>query len=170
MATWISRIRQGDWAFRALLFVAIFLLAVQLPHVACDATCDLGGEMGYDYARNHYQVGVDVLHIVGPYGYLQFPNAYSGWVVSQKRAFGILFGVIFSCAVILALRYFSSRLVRIAWLLAIIPVAIPAHPDAGADALYYLFFLLAPPPAHTETLLLPTFGMRSFCALQLFSH
>jgi hypothetical protein len=120
------------------------MLAIQLPHIACDATCDLSGIMGYDYcAKNHYQVGVDLLHIVGPYGFLQFPGVYSGWVVNQKLVFGILFGVIFSCAVLRALRFFPSRSVRLVWLLAVMPTAIPAHPDAGADALYYLFFLLA---------------------------
>lgn len=140
-----GRPHAGKWSLLVALYLVYFLLSVQLPHVADNWTCDLGGQMAFDYcAKNRYQVGIDIVHIIGPYGFLQYPHTYSGFLVAEKAVFGIFFGAMFSLLVLRACRYFSGRLAQGIWLLAVIPTAIPADPGgAGPDVLYYLTILMA---------------------------
>ena len=67
--------------------------------------------------KDGYQFGVEVIHNVGPYGYLQFPDLYSGLLATQKVMFTLAFAAVFSTAALLATRYFATPLAVALWLL-----------------------------------------------------
>ena len=144
---------------KSLFFVAFFTLLflpnVRLPSVPADKTHDLGSQMSYEfYAKNGYQFGVEVIHNVGPYGYLQFPDLYSGLLATQKVIFTLAFAAVFSTAALLATRYFATPLAVALWLLPLATMQFAIGPlinslplDTGAfsplDPIFYLFLLLA---------------------------
>ena len=85
--------------------------------------------MSYELDAKHgYQFGVQVIQNVGPYGYLQFPDLYSGLLATQKVIFIIAFAAIFSAMVLLASRYFATPLALALWLLPVVIVQFAIGP------------------------------------------
>jgi hypothetical protein len=144
---------------KLLLLIAVCFLVfwpnVRLPRLAADWSHDLGYPMSYEfYAKFSYQFGVEVVTNVGPYGYLQFPDIYSGLLPTQKVIFILAFAAIFSTMVLLASRYFATPLRQAVWLLPVVSMQFAIGPlidslplgtgvFSALDPICYLFLLLA---------------------------
>jgi len=68
-----------------LLFVCFFLFLLQLPNVIVMNEHDLGSQAAYEYWLVHgFQYGIDFLQNVGPFGFLNYPILYSGFLFNTK--------------------------------------------------------------------------------------
>lgn len=68
-----------------LLLGYLFLSLLQLPTVLVKNEHDLGSQAAYEYwLVNGFQYGIDFLQNVGPYGFLNYPLLYSGFLFYIK--------------------------------------------------------------------------------------
>jgi len=68
-----------------LLFGYLFLSLLQLPNLVVKNDHDLGSQAAYEYwLVNGFQYGIDFLQNVGPYGFLNYPLIYSGFLYYIK--------------------------------------------------------------------------------------
>jgi hypothetical protein len=125
-----------------LLYLLLAFNFMRLPKTAADQKHDLGSQMSFEfYARAKYQFGLDVIQNVGPYGYLQYPNAYSGILPTQKLVFGIMFGLVVAWFALEARRYFATRAGQVTWFLGLFFAMV--MPSEELDMVTDIFIFLA---------------------------
>lgn len=107
---------------------------------------DSGSQAAYDYwLENDYQWGSELSQNVGPAGFLNYPQLYSGFLVIEKLIFHLIITSILVALVIYYARYIPSKKLRWGWL-AIVSLFSGAvyiwGPWTNSDAQMYLLVTL----------------------------
>ncbi len=135
----------GAWSDIAV-FLFMFLAIIPLPmHVPAD-DWDSGSQASYDFWTAHrMQYGVDFVQNVGPYGFIDFPDLYDGFLVVEKLIATIVLTAALVALVIFVSKHLAPKATKWFFYLAVVMFSPASRINPiyiTADAQLYLLTLL----------------------------
>ncbi len=129
-----------------LLWFVLTLFFYNSPYLVLDNSLDSSNAAAYSYFTfNHFQYGTDVLHIIGPYGFVMFGYVYAGYLFWTRMILELLVQGALAFLVIMFILESPLRFLRWIWLLPFIALRWP--PDLYYDSciLFAGIFLIQHP-------------------------
>jgi len=147
-------------ALIGLAGLVCLLSVLVLPSVVPTHSHDLEGQAALEYwVKSGFRFGVDIIQNVGPYGYVQYPSIYSGFIAWEKLIASVVLAVVFVGLFFDRIRQ-APRWQQFAALVAVYFYCI-------ADVYIYVLMLLAMYASFSPVVLLSVFSslLLSFLAL-----
>jgi len=120
-----------------IVFAVIFFATFHLPENVVSNIHDAGSQATLEYFLiHHFSYGEDVIQNVGPYGFVAYPDVFTGMLDLPKLILNLLLSGLIAFMATRWFHKFQSTLASLVWIIAICSMAI--H-DA---VLYLLVFLL----------------------------
>ena len=120
-----------DKYFLVFSFLYLFITLFSPPNFATFNSHDAGSQAAFEYwLINNVQFGVDIVQNVGPYGFINYPQIYTGFLDIPKFLINLLLLFFLIALILLRLKNFISPL---KWFLIIL-ISLLAKNDS-----YYFF-------------------------------